>query len=73
MSANINKEVKVNYKKELEGKETTSSKIRHLASLGLKQGEIYKILKEVGVTTKQGGEIRYQHVRNVLVTQLTSK
>lgn len=51
----------------------TSSMIRSLASFGLKQNEIYKALKEHNVTTKAGGEIRYQHVRNVLVTQLTTK
>lgn len=38
---------------------TTSSKIRHLTSLGLKRGEIAKILG-----------IRYQHVRNVQITPI---
>ena len=57
----------------IKGGTNTSSIIRNLHSFGLKQNEIYKVLKEHNVTTKVGGEIRYQHVRNVLVTQLTTK
>ena len=38
---------------------TTSSKVRFLHSLGIDRSEISKILN-----------IRYQHVRNVLVTEL---
>jgi len=52
---------------------STSAKIRFLSSTGMPTAKIYNELKAQGVTTKQGGEIRYQHVRNVLVTQLTSK
>ncbi len=52
---------------------TTSAKIRFLHSTGMPTAKIYNELKSQGVTTKQGGEIRYQHVRNVLVTQLTTK
>ncbi len=40
---------------------TTSSKIRHLSSLGKTRVEIVKIISE-----HQGRPIRYQHVRNVL-------
>lgn len=55
----------------------TSKKIRYLISKA-PEGEsrvafAHKKLKEYGVTTKQGGEIRYQHVRNVSITPLTSK
>lgn len=49
---------------------STSSKIRYLSSCGLTQNEIHKEVNKLGVTTKDGKEIRYQHVRNVLVTQL---
>jgi len=48
----------------------TSKKIRFLASKGMTVSQIYNYLKGK-VTTKQGGEIRYQHVRNVLMTKLT--
>lgn len=50
----------------------TSKKIRFLASEGMKTKDIYNFLKGK-VFTKNGGEIRYQHVRNVLMTQLSSK
>lgn len=50
----------------------TSKKIRFLKSEGMTTAQIYNFLKGK-VTTKQGGEIRYQHVRNVLNTILTSK
>lgn len=50
----------------------TSKKIRFLLSKDKKISEIYHLLKEYGVTTKAGGEIRYQHVRNVAMTKLTS-
>lgn len=50
----------------------TSKKIRFLASQGMSTADIYKFLKGK-VTTKTGGEIRYQHVRNVMITPLTSK
>ena len=57
----------------------TSKKIRHAASQCPAEGEAspiafaYKMLKLAGVTTKNGDEIRYQHVRNVMLTKLTSK
>jgi hypothetical protein len=38
---------------------TTSAKIRYLDSLGIKRGQIAKIVDR-----------RYQHVRNVLITPL---
>lgn len=48
--------------------EDTSKKIRHLISNGYTVKEIYQIFKVWGITTKSGGEIRYQHVRNVAIT-----
>lgn len=51
----------------------TSKKIRHLLGAGKSIKEIYHLLKEYGVTTKGGDEIRYQHVRNVAMTKLTTK
>lgn len=48
-----------NDESELEGMKTVSSKIRYLAGQGKSRAEIAKILN-----------IRYQHVRNVLVTPL---
>jgi hypothetical protein len=53
--------------------ESTSSKIRYLSSQGMSTAAIEKALKAYGVTTKNGDAIRYQHVRNVLMTRLTSK
>ena len=46
-------------------KATLSSRIRELAAEGKSRSEIVKI-----VSTETGRPIRYQHVRNVLVTQL---
>lgn len=46
-------------KKKIESMKTTSSKIRYLNSLGLSRSEISKYL-----------QIRYQHVRNVLITPI---
>lgn len=46
----------------VEGTGSTSSKIRSLAALGVSRSEIALMLNK-----------RYQHVRNVLVTQLTGK
>lgn len=51
----------------------TSKKIRLLGSKGKSVKEIYKLINQYGVTTKTGGEIRYQHVRNVMMTKLTSE
>lgn len=53
-------------------KGNTSQKIRYLASIGKSVGEIEDLLAEFHVTTKDGGHIRYQHVRNVLMTRLSS-
>lgn len=50
----------------------TSKKIRFLLSKDKKVAEVYKLLKDYGVTTKTGGEIRYQHVRNVAMTKLSN-
>lgn len=49
----------------------TSKKIRYLLSQGKTIAQIYKLLKQYGVTTKEGNEIRYQHVRNVAMTKLS--
>lgn len=49
---------------------TTSGIIRELAQRGLSRGQIVKELKNRGVQTKHGTEIRYQHVRNVLIKEL---
>lgn len=56
-----------------EGWTDTSKKIRGLASMGYTTAEIEKLLVKFGVTTKTGGAIRYQHVRNVLNTNLVGK
>lgn len=49
----------VDHSEALSGLETTSSKIRYLLSVGMKRGEVAKILN-----------IRYQHVRNVEITPI---
>lgn len=46
-------------------KKTTSARIRELAAEGKSRSEIVKL-----ISAEQGKAIRYQHVRNVLVTQL---
>lgn len=46
--------------------DSTSKKIRFLASKGLATKEVTKLINEFGVTTKAGGQIIYQFVRNVL-------
>ena len=48
----------------------TAKKIRYLVSQGKSVKEIYHLLKDYGVTTKSGGEIRYQHVRNTVMMKL---
>jgi hypothetical protein len=62
-----------NYVIDLSKYETTSAKIRFLASENYSRSEIEKILKVNNVTTKNGDSIRYQHIRNVLITPLSSK
>ena len=60
MKKKIEKKTEVNsYEKELTNLKTTSSKVRYLNSIGKSRVEISKILN-----------IRYQHVRNVLITSL---
>ncbi len=49
---------------------TTSAKIRFLLAKGWTRG---KIVKEGGITTKQGLPIRYQHVRNVEITPIKTQ
>lgn len=51
----------------------TAKKIRFLKSEGMDTKGIYKFLKEHNITTKNGTEIRYQHVRNTLITPLVGK
>jgi hypothetical protein len=46
-----------------------SQKIRALSAHGLKMGPIVKALTAAGYKTKNGTDIRFQHVRNVLNTQ----
>lgn len=57
----------------LSAHDNTSKKIRHLNSVGYTNGQIEKIFQKIGVTTKGGSPIRYQHIRNVLITPLTGK
>lgn len=78
MSKNIQIEATVDTLKEATLKlSDTSKKIRYLISQAPEGTSsvafAYKKLKEYGVTTKEGGEIRYQHVRNVAMTKLTTK
>ena len=56
---NIREDVKKEDKIDLSSFTTTSSKIRYLASLNKTRSEIAKMLN-----------IRYQHVRNVLITPI---
>jgi len=62
--------VKDSLEQELSKITDTSKKIRFLNSRGMTTAQIYNYLKGK-VTTKTGTEIRYQHVRNVLMTKLT--
>ncbi len=62
MTKQIKKEEKVSKEIDLSKFETKSAKIRYLNSVGKTRSEIAKIL-----------EIRYQHVRNVLITPLKRK
>jgi hypothetical protein len=45
-----------------------SIRIRELHALGLKYGPIQKALTAAGYKTKNGTDIRFQHVRNVILT-----
>ena len=49
---------------------TKSGWIRYLTSLGLTRGEVVKYLNEGPLKGKK--QIRYQHVRNVLITTVTT-
>lgn len=55
-------------------KKSTSEMIRYLGKMwfdndgNVDRSRIVKTFKLAGVTTKDGNEIRYQHVRNVLIT-----
>lgn len=55
-------QVAVDVKALLETMETKSAVIRHLASTGMKTGDINKAFETAGI------KMRYQHVRNVLIT-----
>jgi hypothetical protein len=60
------KEVNKEHFNHLKSLPTTSSKIRYLNSKNYSRGEIVTIM-----TQHLGRPIRYQHVRNVLITPLT--
>lgn len=57
----------------LKANKTTSDIIRALAAIHTKsdgeadRGAITKTLKEAGVKTKNGTDVKYQHVRNTLL------
>jgi hypothetical protein len=53
--------------------ESTSAKIRACAAAEMSRSDIERYLRANGVTTKNGDPIRYQHIRNVLITPLTNK
>jgi hypothetical protein len=55
-----------------ESGKTTSDIIRALAAIHVKDGEpirgdIVKTLKDAGIQTKNGTDVKYQHVRNTLL------
>ena len=64
---------KIDLSVELSKFDSTSKKIRYLSSLNMSRGQIERKLFELGVRTKEGNPIRYQFIRNVLLTPLTSK
>lgn len=47
---------------------TVSARIRYLSEQGYSRSEITKLIKNA-----HGGDLRYQHVRNVLMTPLVGK
>ena len=67
-----NEEIVIDHIEEMMKISDTSKKIRYLLANGYAIKDIYNAFKGK-VTTKNGGEIRYQHVRNVAITPLTSK
>ena len=48
----------------------TSKRIRFLLSIGKTRGEIVKLCREYGITTKDGSPIIYQFVNNVMNTKV---
>lgn len=63
-----------NVNKLLEELKSKSSVIRYLNSQGLDCKSIYKLLSDSSWTNNSGTHpIRYQHVRNVLVTVIKKK
>ena len=62
MKAKANIQISKSIQNELNKLNTKSAKIRYLDSKGFSRSEIAKILN-----------IRYQHVRNVLITPLVGK
>lgn len=51
-----------------------SQVIRHLHSSGMVTKDIYRYLTQYGVTNNDGSHpIRYQHVRNVIITPIKKK
>lgn len=62
-------------KSSIEGK-NTSQVIRYLYSIvegDSKVAQVERLLKLLGVTTKNGDNIRYQHVRNILTQNQSIK
>jgi DNA-binding transcriptional MerR regulator len=59
-------------KVDLDKQADTAKKIRYLKSAGYSVKDIYHLLKKYNVTTKHGGEIRYQHVRNTVMMKLSN-
>lgn len=76
---NTNTKVEISLRDQTLALKETSKMIRFLATHFVAKGDekpyafIEKKLKEFGVTTRNGDHIRYQHVRNVMLTPLTSK
>lgn len=67
---------KIDYKSAIAGLTETSKIIRKLYSLvegDRKVAQVEKLLIELGVRTKDGKQIRYQHVRNTLSQNLNVK
>lgn len=60
--------------KEIEGLKSKSAQVRYLNAQGMKTGDIAKLLTKYYYTDKKiDREFRYQHVRNVLMTKLSSE
>lgn len=60
--------VQANVSKAYKKLPTKSAQIRYLNSQGFSRGDISRILSKY-----YGKEVRYQHVRNVLITPITNE